>query len=1132
MWKGKYYHFFNPKFNKTEGITSLKNSLSYAELCELADNSDNFPKKINDLIFGNPLPKEYSSLGASDYLGVSKSLDKEINWTVLCIRKFAPIIDKFILLKNQFEKKVILGEYHVAEQILNRIEKEICCSMWTLESKLFLLEIYRSPLENKTFLSDFSQNNTGFYPSVLSYYLSNKAEENFSIIKYELDLKKIIYSKESDLQIYDIEYYYHRLNFYGYDKYKNYAHILAYDSYHSVVDRYLTLIRIFELILTTNEAEETRQNIGKRITYLNKKIKDENLIKLNLLVHPENVQNLSHISKNDIWDKYTKGEYDKVINILNTELINNPSNTEYYVLYCKAHLMLNKNITTIGSDQNIQSKILKSIYEVFAKDVNQSENFSDLKRISLQLNNFTIARGIHKFLNEEIIFGREWLRFDNLSSNFYNPQFCESYINNNYKQLFLESLLEKETNSETVRLAFNKIIHGNYQYTQVSLPEHQKKIEDALIFQKNNNYIEAIVLWEELIKKHENLLLIYEESVLNLFNCYINIGKIDDAIALYANSYFKNQIVIQKINCSTIHEVIRKNKFRNVSPTIDLPIFYTLSSSDENELHTAYERFNVSLNIEKPSQIASIVDKFDLNKIVFYLNRTCSTEIFKHSIFIEGTKARYTERINILQLLVKIDSQNRGIYIKELDSLTEKLIILDGLQQLDESKIYVNEEGLYLSELKDFEGLFNRFKTVSLASKDTDIVWLDIRKILNYIEKGEPIVNNDKYSSNPLRDVFEEIFTVVKDKFLNSKFGIAAYLSTRIRHGVLLGEIRPIFEKYNLVSDKDKNSGKYQFVDYWKNKYYLSQSDYLHIQNAINKLSEAVDVKIQNIIKRNLQINLHNPDDQESWFNYYYKDKDLTLYALSLRGTTDYKEFITKILDILWYRTDENLQLIKFHFNNGVKESFNIIISDFSDNLNLQLNRQMVPELYTNIMTCLTDVQNAIDRIGSWFNRSGIQTNDFTLDRIVNVVLENLQHSYPLKKLEVIKNIEFDVLIKGIYYSHFADLFRIFFENILKHSLYNFQAIPTLIEIGESNSYINIQITNSYPDLEKLDYSVLSDSGYNLKKVSSENKSGFHKAKKIMMSDLKDEHNNLLLSLTEDEHFQVKAIININNIKA
>jgi len=132
-FQSKYYQSYSSKFLEARTFNSLKEELSFPELCDATDFlSKNIPKMYRGLIHGNPLPKSYDELGDCEsypffrYDRVLKKseLESEINWTLIGIRKFIFEINLFIIYKNLYEKELLTGNYGEAEKYLDKIENE------------------------------------------------------------------------------------------------------------------------------------------------------------------------------------------------------------------------------------------------------------------------------------------------------------------------------------------------------------------------------------------------------------------------------------------------------------------------------------------------------------------------------------------------------------------------------------------------------------------------------------------------------------------------------------------------------------------------------------------------------------------------------------------------------------------------------------------------------------------------------------------------------------------------------------------------------------------------------------------------------------------------------------------------
>jgi hypothetical protein len=126
--------------NKKDALQIFKNSIEYKVLCRLTDGLANSIRPFKFTIFGNPLSKTIEELGKSDTLYKPESIENEINWMLLSIRKFSKELALFLILKNDFEKNFLLGNYTKAESVLESVLNETGYSLWYIESKFLLLE--------------------------------------------------------------------------------------------------------------------------------------------------------------------------------------------------------------------------------------------------------------------------------------------------------------------------------------------------------------------------------------------------------------------------------------------------------------------------------------------------------------------------------------------------------------------------------------------------------------------------------------------------------------------------------------------------------------------------------------------------------------------------------------------------------------------------------------------------------------------------------------------------------------------------------------------------------------------------------------------------------------------------------
>jgi hypothetical protein len=111
---------------RKKAYSRIKNNLEYSELCQAVDFIDrSVPRKVQELLFGNPLPTDYSELGNADITFVANDIIKEINWTLVAIRKHIYPINLFLIYKESYEASFILytRQLRGCRSILNQNRK-------------------------------------------------------------------------------------------------------------------------------------------------------------------------------------------------------------------------------------------------------------------------------------------------------------------------------------------------------------------------------------------------------------------------------------------------------------------------------------------------------------------------------------------------------------------------------------------------------------------------------------------------------------------------------------------------------------------------------------------------------------------------------------------------------------------------------------------------------------------------------------------------------------------------------------------------------------------------------------------------------------------------------------------------
>ncbi len=1154
------YHLINGSTQKRKiAYFNLKQNLPFSELCNAVDylaNSLNNSKK--ELLLGKPLPENYSELGLlkelpllglySDKGLTPVELTSELNLVLIGIRKFKYEINLFLKYKEAYEAYLLIGDYDNAEIQLTKIESEICYSLWSLENRFVLKEASGKASENKEFLSQFNEtNNSKGITKYLAHYLSLRAEHSLSINRYFNDLELSLSNlKSTDTKEAFQNYYRFKLTFLNHIDFNNYGEIIALDFSHSIIDRYLNITKVLTNLLAVssflNEAKEKKVVIKRylqnRINYLIRKIEDPVLYKLKLLsgeaIFPAFDLKKSQIEIKII-DNYTSGLYDIVEKELKVILLENPTQFDLYVLYINSLIYQKKSFVPVGKKKSLQNEILNDLFKINSVTTNPSQSAMNLLRIANNITSCSLSYGITDFVYFQTQGKNERKLLSRISYNIANPIIYDVFEEDSDKLNFLNMLSEKFPNSITVEFFLERLkgLDDLFKY-EMKIPEGKFKVELARKYQEKNNFLDATKEWEFLITNYKDTAPILETAIVNLFQCYLKLDQPNKCIELFVDSFFFNNHIIDKIEVRELLNKIHSNKFRNVEKGINLPLFYTIVDGDVVETQLAFELFNNYLGVEKPTQLLKRIGEFDEIKFLYFIEHTCSPKILMHSTSFENSKQRLEERLSLANFIREKIPNNKNI-VSEIKSIQNILVIQQGLIDLDESKIYVNELGIIENELQDYKAIYERFEVISRITDKGKVFLLKGGTLTTYSSQENTELEKIEYSNNPVFDIYMELFNSVKDKFLNSQFGIVAYLSTRIRHGVLVGELRPIFETHNLITLKEGNSSKYRRNVYWDFFYgNFNQVQKEQIQITLSDFASKIDGVIFDLIKKHLQV-YKTESNEEGWFNYEFDLNELWYQSVAAIYSESFEDFVQGIFAVLWQRTDENLEFIREKIQNDILNQFNAYFDEFERDIIHQLGEQNSEPIRKSIKDCSTEIQTVIQKISRWFKRTEIKAADFKLSDLINIVAEYAIKSSWQKRLQLTREINFDSSIKGEYKTHFADLIRIFLENIIKHSGENaFDLNCKIISQVEQENILKITIQNNITDKNSLDAlrSIWKGETPDTDKLINEGKSGYHKAFKILTSDLKCSKNGCLkTNISDDEKlFSVLLSIDIKDL--
>ncbi|MDF9663788.1 hypothetical protein [Bacillus wiedmannii] len=1125
----KIQHNIRTEKSINSGISKFKTFGSIEHIMKYTNKLSEHPM-YRRFIYGNALPKDIKELGRGEVLCAVEEIERELIWTSQVLPLFSDVINTFLEMQKEYTSNLLKGDYEKAAQILDEIRKNTGFSMWYLENKISLLELTKGLEYQKEYTNKIVKDES-ISPIVrwLVTYFSIRAEKNISVNKYKMIMQEMAQEVQNIPLLTYVEY---KLNFFGKQhKISHLNYISFFESKMSIIDRYLTFIKLCQL-LSVKPKDISLEILKTAVLIVYQgKINDYKLE--NLLSSLGEVNSIPVSVESNIisaaLNNYTMGNYQKCYEICSNFLSTNPQAIEIYEIYVKSAINLEICVHA-EEDSSIMQKLLTGLYNIILRNEWSNESYLEiLKYIEVYSSQFwavglygvILNHYIYKITEEE----QEYISVGRLYMHPHNPLIVECITDSGARESYFQYLKECFPKSITLKLV--KTIKENDcdELLKLPIPKYRIQKYQSQIMIHKGMHREAIRVFMELIR--ENRVLSWQDAIVGLTECYLQTEQLKECIELIVSAYFKNENLYDKFPLRKLLNKVEQVRSRQLVSNISLPILYDIYSrhfsKDKDYLKSdAYEDFLSEYNLDFPSQLERHISELDGNKLIYFLKYICVFNVMDNSVVFENSEEVEKERIKVCQLLRQLDPDNEQKYSDEIKSITQKLMITKGMREIEKSKIYVDVIGIKKSLEKNLKESYTRY----LAFQSNIIQNETPEYITIGSTEGEGL--ELKMPVNEKQGLFTAMVLELRDNFVSSnEYGLDSYLSVGIRHGTVSGQLRSPLEANNLITQKDTKTNLYHSNTHWINKYNSSDKHSLEaIDMHLKQFSRQIDDLIELLKNKWIQIKTEQKNS-EGLFNFQIILKELEALQSNITVHTPYEEFVDKVIEMLWRMTEDSLFDIRGKISNDLKRRFYSAFDGLEQNLNSLKERVDLTEIISHIRTCRTSIEYELDKIAGWFTRTNItERSDYDIRLPIDIGLEIIKYTYPNHDLKTnIKPMD-TCTLKGKTLKSMVDICVILFDNIIKHTdndekkvSIEFQKINNHIRLyveNEVNEGLNIDEKNEH--LLKIKKSIVREKV--MDKVRTEGGTGFYKIKKIISIDLGCDHT-IDFEYTQDNKFKV-----------
>lgn len=1090
-------------------------------------------------VFGQEFPESPQQLRNTRVLKTI-SAEREFRWAGARLLVHGAELQEFRQLSEEMERAILLGDYQTCERVLKIVQKKFGYSLWLIKNKIAFLQLLKGLEAQKQYTASVRQNSDGFI-SYITFYISMRNETTVSPNRFSTRFNEDMHQLElpGDVVTY-LQYHIDPLT--GLTP-EELGDAIRFEASTSIIDYYETIIRTAQ-IAVANKHTNLYSAIAATIEPLQKVVSDRRIDFLLFQIKNDHPLSLTTINQSviEVFDCFLRGDYSTVFQSVSELIATEGHNFDLLELAACAASMSNENMNE--TERSLAVRLVRSMKAMIEKHDEFGADFSFLIKISTNFSAFAWANSVWGFVTRQIASlpqetNNSVQRFATIAGVTLNPlrisAFSDSPEQSKYAtaiaQLHGSSLASSFANAMANELTSAKINE---------LSSEETTLLEASRAWRAGQFSKALSLSNELINTAYTY---YRQSAVRLkSDCLLKLNKIAECVSFITSVFITEPGMWYIIPIPEVVAVIDKSLRRELSANVSLSILYDLHSrfvdnSKDNLKRYAYEDFLFAHGIERPSELLDVsLLESNTGKFLYFLRYLCVESVMDSSIVFSGSREVAEERLKICRILVDLDPESAEAYQDEIKTILRRLMIQKRMREIEQSKIYVDVDGIKQRAESTLRENFAR-----LISFVKNKVYADFATKLKEAVKLADTTSFEKMivivlPENEMLDIFERMVIELRDEFVsNSVHGLDGYLSVRIRHGTLEGQLRKPLEEANLITERDSITNTYKPNTYWIERLgILDDQTRNHIVNCLANFAKQFDELVQIIKTEWIQIKKDNKD--EGLFDFRLNRTEIALLSTNISEDTRFEDFVDRVITEFFLILEENLETVRYKLNNTAKVKVNDLLIELQTEID-QLDYYVETSDLSNAITATrTGMQNVFNRVIEWFRLSQSTAEEpLLLEEAISISEESVKTASHGFDVEISLPEEESIVLAGNRQINFVDILFIIFENVIKHS--RLERPKAFVTVTKLENAIRIFIENEVADyvfnesnhqrIERIK-SAMKEDNY-IKSVTTEGGTGFHKIWKILAHDMRAVAE-LDFGFNENQRFYVEFTIPVREI--
>ena len=1041
------------------------------------------------------------------------SIKNEFRWAGAYLSAHGGKLSEFLQLSLDFQRGILRDDYASCRQALDQVEERFGQSLWLIKNKIVFLQTAEGLEAQKRYVKQVREEARGssFIVDYVTHVVSTRNEFAVNPLRIiaQLDERLASIKLPEDLAA----YFRYQINSNKEMTPEEMGGILRCENASSTIDYYETLLTVSQVAITNQDVQLINAVAGA-LKPLRDKVKDPRLDMLLFELQGRSFPpQPSEAAVYEAADALLEGHYEQAAQAASAALATFPETPDLREIAARSYALLPSHFQP--KEHSFGERLLSRMVAVVAKTGTISEDTDELYKVALNFHYYPWARALLGFVCQEVSAdpldaGGGVVHFSATGQPVFSPLRIAAFPNLSLRHSYSSVISSRYGHRASVAytLAVAALPIGSWPLE--SLVQGQRLLLSAEGALRASDFSEALKSATKLSELSE--LYYRQKSIRLVAYCLFKLDRLEECLEFIVSSYLLERHLYLVLPIKEVLNKIESVADESLCGNIFLPIIYDIccrfvDDSRSVERGYAYEDFLLGQNVERPSELLSQIGKFDQEKLIYFLRHLCVEPVMDCSTAFHSSQEVRDERLLVCRMLVELDTTNIETYQSEIKDILRRSTIKQQMRQIEQSKIYVDIESIKKAVDTKLRESFNRYKAL-LATADR-IYYIEPvrdeendRDILKLIQLILP--------QNEMQEIINNMVVELRDQYVSStEHGLNGYLSVRIRHGTLSGQLRRPLEASHLITQRDSEDNTYKRNEHWPAHFALASVEVVDATNSrLAAFSADFDALVGQIRDSWIQVKKSVPG--EGLFDFSLSNMSLTEVEDFINEETTFEVFLDFMFSQLNNILDDSLAAIRRKLDQEAKSQIYDLLNSLQADLKDLAGELDTSDINNAIGVARTELQLALDRIIDWFRRSNTASSEpFGIEDVINIGVESVRTASNRFSAEISTASGTPVLFPGRMFSSFVDIVFIVFENIVRHAMSTkLSKAWVTVTYAQDQTYLHIE-NEIGPEVEtqvaikRINnlMATMHENKYN-KSIVSEGGTGFHKIWKLLRHDL------------------------------